>query len=73
MGHPIDGKAYHELLAENALLRTALLDCATDLQASVAAEYADTLHYPVMRRKYERDMEPVARAMKLLGINEQQA
>jgi hypothetical protein len=55
------------LWAENEKLRVALLDCATDLQASVTHEYAGTLDYPVMLRKYERDMEPVYRARALLG------
>lgn len=63
----------NELLAENERLRAALLDCATDLQASVTAEYAGTLDYPVMRRKYERDMEPVNRARELLGPAFQQS
>jgi len=55
------------LTAENAKLRTALIDCANDLEASVDAEYRGTLDYPSQRRKYDRDMEPVKRAREALG------
>lgn len=64
---PVEPETIVTLIAEVVKLRTALLDCATDLQASVTAEYAGVLDYPVMRRKFERDMEPVARAKTVLG------
>jgi len=47
-------------------LRSALRDCADDLEASVNAEYRGTLNYPSQKRKYDQDMEPVNRARNLL-------
>lgn len=57
---------YDALKAENAKLRDALKECADDLEASVNAEYRDTLNYPSQKRKYDRDMGPVLRARSLL-------
>jgi|HubBroStandDraft_4_1064222.scaffolds.fasta_scaffold94879_3 hypothetical protein len=51
-------------------LKDALIECANDLEASVKAEYEGTLDYPSQYRKFERDMEPVVKARRLLGIGE---
>ena len=49
-------------------LRAALRECANDLEAYVKAQYpAGSFKYPSLERKYISDMEPVRRALKLLG------
>ena len=55
--------------AKVKLLSVALKECADDLEASVNAEYHGTLDYPSQRRKWERDLQPVAAARKLLETN----
>lgn len=59
------------LTAERDSLLVALANCANDLEASVDAEYHGTLGYPSQRRRYERDMEPVRAARKLLVVHQQ--
>ena len=62
-------KQSQEQQAEIERLRAALKECADDLEASVNAEYHGTLDYPSQRRKWERDLQPVAAARKLLETN----
>jgi hypothetical protein len=46
-------------------LYAALTACAEDLEAEIRARYNDEmLAYPVMSRRFNRDMEPVYRARK---------
>jgi regulator of replication initiation timing len=60
-------REYGRLEAQVEALSKALAECADDLEASVNAEYAGTLDYPSMMRKFERDMEPVVRARAALS------
>lgn len=57
----------HGYFDEIDRLRAALKECADDLEASVNAEYRDTLDYPSQKLKYDRDMQPVMSARKLLN------
>lgn len=52
--------------AEIAALRAALAECAECLAERVDQGYHQRKQYPDMQRRYERDMEPVARARALL-------
>jgi len=57
-----------------AALRETLKDCADDLEAEVEARYSHGIkEHPAMAPKYERDMEPVIKARKILATNEQAA
>ena len=49
-----------------AKLESALRECSGDLRAEVTARYGEDLP-PALRRKFDRDMEPVLTADKLLG------
>ena len=52
---------------EIAALRECLRECADDLASSLIDQYGGDIRHPVQRRRWERDMEPVERARKLLG------
>ena len=56
-----------QLRTENAALRECLRECADDLAASLIDQFRGDIRYPAQRRRWERDMEPVERARKLLG------
>jgi hypothetical protein len=45
----------------------ALVECADDLEAEVAARYNGIRHYPTMAADEKRDMEPVAKARATLA------
>jgi hypothetical protein len=47
-------------------LKAVLSECVADLESELEARYAGTLHYPGMKRKYDRDMQLVVRARELL-------
>lgn len=44
----------------------ALQECKHDLEAELTARYEGTLDYPVQKRRFSRDMEPVAKAQQAL-------
>lgn len=52
--------------AEIVQLRTALKDCADELADQIEGHYAATKDHPAMKRRYDRDMQPVIAARKLL-------
>ena len=43
-----------------------LTECAQDLEAEVEAKYDGIMQYPASKRRYERDIEPVNKAKKIL-------
>jgi hypothetical protein len=51
-----------------ARMADALRECSDDLQASIDAEYAGMQDkYSTMKRKYQRDIEPVTTARDLIA------
>jgi hypothetical protein len=52
-------------------LRAALKECADGLAEYVEHHYDRTKDHPAMKRRYDRDMQPVIDARKLLGVHEQ--
>lgn len=48
-------------------MQEALKECADGLEEYVEAYYAKTKEYPSELRRYERDIEPVLEARKLLS------
>lgn len=48
-------------------LKSTLSECASGLECEIEARYADTKDHPAMKRRYERDMEPVSRACALVA------
>jgi len=65
-------KEIERLRAENDRLRAALKECADDLESAVEHQYDKVKDHPAMTRRYERDIQPVHIARKLLA-NEQKA
>lgn len=57
-------------IEENERLRDALDECADDLESYVEHEYVSMHDYPDIHRRYERDIEPVRKARKLLAASE---
>lgn len=55
------------LYDEISELRRALELCASDLECEIEARYGATKSHPTTRRNYERDMESVQLACKLIG------
>jgi len=51
-------------------IKDLILEMTEDLENRISSEYSGMLDYPSMQRKYERDMEIVVRAKKLLDIFE---
>jgi hypothetical protein len=63
--------ASQALLARMEGMRTALKECADDLESLVENQYSDTKHtYPSEKRRYERDIEPVRKARAALNEGE---
>jgi hypothetical protein len=58
---------YRSVKAEIERLRAALKECANDLESELNGHYQGTLDYPSQQCKFERDMEPVVAARKLLA------
>lgn len=54
------------LLSERDALLAALRETADDLAEEILDRYDRTLDHPTMKRRYDRDMEPVIRARALL-------
>lgn len=54
--------------SDDDALRAALKECADELEAQIEALYpqADRDTYPTYQRRYDRDIEPVRMARKLL-------
>ena len=50
--------------------REALEVVTSDLEAEINDRYGSTKDHPAMRRRYDRDMEPVLIARKALGTQE---
>jgi hypothetical protein len=48
-------------------LRSALKECADDLESELNGNYLGTLDYPRQKRRFARDMESVFAARKLLA------
>jgi hypothetical protein len=63
----ITEQEHKAMLDEIARLRAALKKCADDLEIMFRSAYRDTLDYPSMNRRFDRDMKPVVAARKLLG------
>jgi hypothetical protein len=61
------------LLDRVEALEGALRECAEALASDVECRYERTKDYPVMRRRYDRDMGPVLRARALLTDSEDRA
>lgn len=55
-----------KLEAEIEQLRAALRECSDDLAAYIEHHYAGTLDYPSRKAKYDREMDVVLAARKLL-------
>jgi hypothetical protein len=53
--------------AEIERLRAMVRALADDLESEVEGHYALVKDHPAMTPKYERDMEPVRKARKILG------
>ena len=69
-----DKRNYHIVVIENTpahreieRLRAALRECANDLECELNGRYDQTLDYPSQRAKFDRDMQPVLAARKLLN------
>ena len=69
LNNPSAGCPTHHLRLLNtiAALRECLRECADDLASSLIDQYGGDIRHPVQRRRWERDMEPVVKARKLLG------
>jgi hypothetical protein len=55
------------LRAALATAREALKECADDLESEVEAHYPRPNPYPMEKRRYDRDMEPVRHARSALA------
>ena len=47
-------------------LQTVLKDCSEELADQIEGHYAATKEHPAMKRRYDRDMQPVIRARNLI-------
>jgi hypothetical protein len=61
------GDKLSEALGRELALRKALKECSDDLEAYIEHHYDKVKDQPAMTRRYDRDMEPVKQARKLLG------
>ena len=66
-GPPSEDYAHVKSCTYSEKVLAALKECSEELALMIEHEYRDTLMYPIMKGKYERDMEPVYNARKLLG------
>ena len=55
-----------DLEAENNRLRALVRELADDLEQRIWNEYKDTFYYPVMERRFDRDMRIVREARAAL-------
>ena len=59
-----------DFLVERGALLVALKDCADDLESEINARYnGPSQVHPALQRRYERDMEPVVVARRLLEFD----
>lgn len=55
-----------DMMEEIELLRASLKECSDELAEMVEYHYTKTKDHPAMKRRYDRDMEPVIKARELL-------